>query len=267
MKIGVIISTYNNPEWLEKTFWGYMAQMRKADEIIIADDGSRSDTADLIKKYSEFLPLKHVWHEDLGFRKTKILNEALKVAESEYLIFTDQDCVPRADFVATHEKYAKCGYILSAGYFKLPMNISKLLTKEDIFNGNAFKLKWLKANGLKCSFKCTKLFQSNCFATFMNTITPAKATWNGMNSSTWKEYIIEANGFDERMQYGGEDREMGERLFNAGIKAKQIRYSAVVVHLDHNRPYVSEEALAKNKEIRKITKQYRKTKTEYGIVQ
>lgn len=267
MKIGVIISTYNNPEWLEKTFWGYMAQNRKADEIIIADDGSRSETAGLIKKYSEFLPLKHVWHEDLGFRKTKILNGALKVAESEYLIFTDQDCVPRADYIAVHEKYARKGYILSGGYFKLPMNISKTITQEDIFSGNAFSLKWLKKQGLKTSFKCTKLFQNTGFASFMNTVTPAKATWNGMNSSTWKEYIIAANGFDERMQYGGEDREMGERLFNAGIKAKQIRYSAIVVHLDHNRPYVNEEALAKNKEIRKITQQNRITKTEYGIVQ
>lgn len=265
MTIGVIISTYNNPEWLEKTFWGYMAQKRKADEIIIADDGSRDDTRQLIERYKEFLPLKHVWHEDDGFRKTKILNEALKVAESEYLIFTDQDCVPRADFIETHEKNARRGYILSAGYFKLPMSISKQLTKDDISSGDAFSLKWLKANGLKSSFKCTKLFQSPGFSKFMNTITPAKATWNGMNSSTWKEYIINANGFDERMQYGGEDREMGERLFNAGIKAKQLRYSAIVLHLDHNRPYVNQEALAKNKAIRKQTKENRLTRTAYGI--
>lgn len=32
--IGVIISTYNNPAWLEKTLWGYLCQDRMADEII-----------------------------------------------------------------------------------------------------------------------------------------------------------------------------------------------------------------------------------------
>lgn len=266
MKIGVIISTYNNPEWLEKTFWGYMAQTRLADEIIIADDGSRSETAELINKYKEFLPLKHVWHEDKGFRKTKILNEALKVADSEYLIFSDQDCIPRADYVETHQKYAKPNFILSGGYFKLPMDISKKITQDDVSNGNAFSLKWLKANGLKSSFKCTKLFQSHGFAAFMNTVTPAKATWNGMNSSTWKELIFKVNGFDERMQYGGEDREMGERLFNLGVKAKQIRYSAIIVHLDHNRPYVNQEALDKNKAIRQITKTQHITYTNYGII-
>ena len=35
------------------------------------------------------------------------------------------------------------------------------------------------------------------------------------------------------MHYGGQDREFGERMFNLGIKSKQIRYSAIVLHLDH----------------------------------
>lgn len=53
MKIGVIISTYNNPAWLEKTLWGYMCQKRMADEIIIADDGSTSETRKLINTFSD----------------------------------------------------------------------------------------------------------------------------------------------------------------------------------------------------------------------
>jgi glycosyltransferase involved in cell wall biosynthesis len=87
--IGVIISTYNNPAWLEKTLWGYMCQLRAADEIIIADDGSKPEARNMVMRYENKLPIKYVWHEDKGFRKTKILNEALKVAESDYLIFTD----------------------------------------------------------------------------------------------------------------------------------------------------------------------------------
>lgn len=68
--IGVIISTYNNPKWLEKTLWGYMCQSRPADEIIVADDGSGPETKALIEAYMGKLPLSHVWHEDKGFRKT-----------------------------------------------------------------------------------------------------------------------------------------------------------------------------------------------------
>jgi len=263
--IGVIISTYNNPAWLEKTLWGYMAQKRKADEIIIADDGSRDDTRDLIKKYAELLPIQHVWHEDKGFRKTKILNEALRVATADYLVFTDQDCVPRQDFLLVHEQYAQPGFLLSGGYFKLPMDISHELTKEDITSGQAFQLSWLKQRGLKTSFKCTKLVQNQLFSKFMNAITPTKATWNGMNSSTWREDILGTKGFDERMQYGGEDREMGERLFNRGMKAKQIRYSAIVLHLDHNRPYVNQDAWDLNKRIRMETKREHLVETKYGL--
>ncbi len=265
MTIGVIISTYNNPQWLEKTLWGYCAQMQKADEIIVADDGSGPETAALIRQFEGLLPIRHVWHEDRGFRKTTILNKALVEACSDYLVFTDQDCVPRPDFLAVHEKMAACGRFLSGGYFKLPMDISIQLTKDDIQSERAFSLSWLKQQGLKCSFKCTKLVRRPAFSWFMNHITPTRATWNGMNSSGWRRDLLEANGFDERMQYGGEDRELGERLTNAGVRGKQIRYSAVVLHLDHNRPYVNDEAWKLNNDIRKATKLQRLTRTAYGI--
>ena len=264
--LGVIISTYNNPEWLEKTLWGYMFQDRKADEIIIADDGSRAETRLLIEKYQEFLPITHVWHEDKGFRKTTILNKAIETANADYLVFTDQDCVPRQDFLAVHERMAGEGCFLSGGYFKLPMSISKDLQREDIESRRAFRLSWLRAKGLPVNFKCTKLIQCQTFCNLMNAITPTHATWNGMNSSGWKKDIVKVNGFDERMQYGGEDREMGERLFNLGIHSKQIRYSAIVLHLDHKRPYVNDEAWKTNDAIRKETKSKQLVWTPYGIL-
>lgn len=265
MTIGVIISTYNNPAWLQKTLWGYEHQQMPADEIIIADDGSRDDTRQLIDSFADRLPIRHVWHEDRGFRKTTILNRAIACATADYLIFTDQDCVPRADFIATHKRYAQQGMFLSGGYFKLPMDISKALTHDDIRSGRAFRLSWLFGQGLKRTFKCTKLIGNDRFARLMNTITPTHATWNGMNSSGWRSDILAVNGFDERMAYGGEDREMGERLVNRGIRSRQIRYSAIVLHLDHKRPYVNREAWRTNNAIRRATRQGHLTVTPYGI--
>lgn len=263
--LGVIISTYNNPEWLEKTLRGYMEQDIPADEIIIADDGSGDDSCRLIERYSALLPIKHIWHEDQGFRKTVILNKAILAAESDYLVFTDQDCVPRRDFLATHVRYAEEGYFLSGGYFKLPMSISKSLSREDIASGRMVRLDWLRQQGLKWNFKCTKLIPYKWFSVIMNIITPANASWNGMNSSGWREDILKVNGFDERMEYGGEDREMGERLFNMGIRSKQIRYSAIVLHLDHSRPYKNQQALIINKTIRDETRKKHIIQTSYGI--
>lgn len=267
LSVGVIISTYNCPAWLEKVLWGYICQTRPADEIVIADDGSRDDTRLLIERFKDRLPIKHVWHEDNGFQKSRILNSAILASESDYLIFTDQDCIPRKDFIATHIQYAEKGYFLSGGYFKLPMDISLKLTQKDIENENAFSLPWLKKNRLRYNFKCTKLIQEKRFTCFMNNITTAKATWNGCNASGWREDIFTVNGFNEEMQYGGQDREFGERLFNLGIKSKQIRYSAIVIHLDHKRPYKTKESIEKNINIRRNTRRSGIIETPNGIKQ
>jgi glycosyltransferase involved in cell wall biosynthesis len=267
MTVGVIISTYNNPQWLEKTLWGYSCQTCRDFELLIADDGSGEETRLLVEqmRHNFFPHIKHVWHEDRGFQKCAILNLALKEAQAEYLIFTDQDVVPRADFVASHLRLAKKGYFLSGGYVRLSMPVSQIISKDDIVEQRAFQLSWLHQNGLRRTFRNTKLFHSPLYAGLMNSITPAKATWNGCNSSGWKKDFIAINGFNEEMQYGGEDREFGERLFNMGIKSRQIRYSAVGLHLDHKRPYKNEAQIAKNNAIRRQVKQNREIRTAYGI--
>lgn len=264
---GVIISTYNNPRWLEKTLWGYMYQTRPADEIIIADDGSTDDTRRLIESFKNVLPLCHVWHEDKGFRKSRILNLALMQAKSDYLIFTDQDCIPRADFISTHLRYARKGNYLSGGYFRLPMDISLGITRDDVASGRAFSLAWLREKGLKMNVKCAKLLGNDAFARLMNAITPARATWNGCNSSGWRADLLAANGFNEEMHFGGQDREFGLRLVNMGLRPIQIRFSAVALHLDHKRPYKTKESLEKNKRIMEATRRSGIVETPYGISQ
>lgn len=263
--VGVVISTYNSPAWLEKVLWGYMYQTRPADEIVIADDGSRDETRILIDSFKERLPINHVWQPDEGFQKSRILNKALVAATADYLIFTDQDCIPRKDFIETHVKYAQEGYMLSGGYFKLPMDISKQITHEDIKSERAFSYSWLRKQGLKCSFKCTKLSTWKWFTKLMNHITPAGATWNGCNASGWRKDMLEINGYNEEMQYGGQDREFGLRLVNKGIKTKQIRYSAIALHLDHKRPYKTKETMEKNLGIRRETKRTGIIQTPHGI--
>ncbi len=100
----------------------------------------------------------------------------------------------------------------------------------------------------------------------LNTITTTRPTWNGHNASGWLTDILAANGFDERMQYGGQDREFGERLENSGIRGKQIRYSAICVHLEHPRAYKTADSIQKNLSIRKYTRHKNIKRTPYGIV-
>lgn len=268
MRISVIISTYNNPAWLEKVIWGYELQTHTDFEFIVADDGSGPETRSLIEHYQKTSRMKiiHVWHPDKGFQKSAILNKAVAASNTAYLLFSDGDCIPRKDFVETHVRHAKQGYFLSGGYFKLPMETSKAITREDVANGNAFDVNWLHAHGLKKTYKELKLVSSGLQQYLLNWLTPTKPTWNGHGSSGWKKDIVAVNGYNEEMQYGGQDRELGERLVNLGIKGKQIRYSAVCVHLDHKRGYNTPESIHKNRKIRQQTRFQRKVWTRNGII-
>ncbi len=268
MRISVILSTYNQPDWLEKVLWGYALQTHADFELVVADDGSGPATRERIARFeaeSERRVL-HVWQEDDGFQKTRILNKAIVACGGDYLIFSDGDCIPRGDFVAVHAAHARPGRFLSGGYFKLPLATSQAITREDIRTGDAFRPAWLRAHGLPFTPKIAKLAARGAGARFLNAVTTTKPTWNGHNASGWKADLVAANGFDERMQYGGEDRELGERLWNAGLKSTQIRYSAVCVHLDHGRGYVRPEMIARNDAIRAETRRLRRTRTPFGIV-
>lgn len=267
MKTTVIISTYNQPEWLRKVLIGYEQQTHKDFDIVIADDGSEEATTFVIEEfqYEGNLKITHVWHPDKGFQKTKILNKAILNSYGDYLIFTDGDCIPRNDFVEKHLLLHRENSFLSGGYFKLPMAISQSITKKDIIHQLCFKKKWLIEKEMKWNFKFNKLTANGFKERFLNKFTPTKATWDGMNASAFKKDIIAVNGFDERMRYGGEDRELGERLMNNGITPIQIRYSAICVHLEHERLYVDKGFIESNKDIRKKTKKQRKVWTDHGI--
>jgi glycosyltransferase involved in cell wall biosynthesis len=267
MKISVIITTYNAEAWLQKVLIGYSVQTEDDFEIVIADDGSSPKTKELLEEFNTKFkhPIVHVWHEDDGFQKSKILNKAILKANSDYLLFTDGDCIPRADFVKTHLKHKENGYFLSGGYFKLPLSVSELISEINIIHQDCFHLKWLKRSGFSLNFKSVKLTKSNLLAQFMNWITPTKRSWNGHNSSGFKADILAVNGFNHDMKYGGLDRELGERLFNNGLLSKQIRYNAICVHLDHARGYSSPEIWESNNAIRSFNRKNKVIKIENGI--
>merc|ERR1712070_325953 len=102
-----IISTYNSEAWLEKVLWGYQRQTFKDFEMIIADDGSNPTTKaliDTLNSSSDF-DIIHVWQEDNGFQKSQILNKAIESCNTSYIVMSDGDCIPRADFLEAHNHH------------------------------------------------------------------------------------------------------------------------------------------------------------------
>lgn len=267
--VSVVLSTYNQPRWLEKALWGYAAQRFGDFEVLVADDGSGPETAEVVARLQGHtgLRLVHVWHEDRGFRKTEILNRAVLAARGDYLIFSDGDCVPHPDFVATHARLATKRRFLSGGYLKLPIDLSERITEDDVRSGRAFDRAWLVAHGWRGGRRALRLPRSYAVAALLDVLTPTAASWNGHNASTWRDAIVAVNGFDLDMGYGGEDRALGERLVNLGYRGRRVRFRAPCLHLDHPRPYADADAIRANRRIRDEIRRTRDVRTRRGLAE
>jgi len=255
--LSVILSTYNAPDELELTLWGYTAQTFSGFEVVIADDGSCPETRERIERARDTtgLAISHVWQEDDGFRKCRILNRAIVAARGDYLILSDGDCIPREDFVETHAEIAKPGHFVSGGRVRLASEIGSRIRKHDVLDGSTFEASWLRdREALVRGRDRRKLTRSSRRAAWLDRLTTTRATWNGHNASAWKTDLLRVNGFDERMTYPVEDRELGERLRNAGLHPVQARHRAVCAHVEHDRPWLDPEAQARNERLRAETR-------------
>ena len=108
MKISVIVATYNWPSALRLSLQSLMRQTAHNFEIVVADDGSRNETRELIERLTKSspVPIIHSWQEDIGFSLARSRNQAVLKSHGDYLIFVDGDCIVPKDFVASHLKLA-----------------------------------------------------------------------------------------------------------------------------------------------------------------
>jgi glycosyltransferase involved in cell wall biosynthesis len=194
MRIAVILSTYNSPERLEKVLCGYSIQKHGGFELIVADDGSSAETRTLIERMGHRLgmDIRHVWHEDRGFRKCAIMNKAAAATTADYLIFSDGDCVPRTDFVSTHVCLAEPGHYLSGGCFRLTLQATRSLTCEAVLAGRAVDLGFLNGNLSPTRLKKYRLLIGPGFGRALDVLTTTRPTWNGHNSSCWRSDLVAA---------------------------------------------------------------------------
>lgn len=265
----VIFTTYNSPRALELVLWGFAAQTRRDAEIVVADDGSGPETKAVVDRLrgETGLEILHVWHPDQGFRKTEILDRAILASRGEYLVFTDGDCIPRADFVATHLSLARPGRFLSGGYLKLPQAVSEAITPDDVRTGRVADPRWLRAQGWRPGHRALRLTRARPLAALLDAVTPTRPTWNGHNASCWRGDLVAVNGYDLEMAYGGLDRAVGECLVNAGVRGLQLRHRAPVLHLHHAKPYVDAEKWRRNRELRRRIRRDGVTRAARGLAE
>jgi glycosyltransferase involved in cell wall biosynthesis len=267
----VIVTTYNNPQALHFALLGLEGQSTQAFKVCVADDGSGSDTQEVVSLWQHrWGPerFRHVWHPDKGFAKNEILNKAIVSSVADYLIFIDGDCIASPGYVQRHLDLRRPGQFVSGSLIRMPLEVNELLTDGLITTKAIFQTKWLKAHGsirrLGSWLKTANLPLP--MSDFLERISPVKKVWNGCNSSGWRRDLLKVNGFDESMKYGAEDVEMGVRLNNAGIIGRHNRYTAPLLHMEHARGYADPLVAASNKRYMKTVRRTGKTWTPLGIV-
>jgi glycosyltransferase involved in cell wall biosynthesis len=269
MRISVVLSTYDRPRDLALALAGYALQDDPDFELVVADDGSGPETARVVEDAARRTeaPIRHVWQPDRGFRKTEILDRAVERCGGDYLVFSDGDCIPRSDFVSTHRRLAAPGRFLSGGYVRLPAALGASMTADDVRSGWIWSRAELRRRGLSAQRASLRLLPAGAVPELLDRFTPTRATWNGMNASTWKDAVVAVNGFELGLGYGGEDREFGQRLVNLGLVGRQVRHRAVLLHLEHERPYRDPGVAARQRALRDEVRRSGRTRAVRGIAE
>ena len=141
----IIIPFYNGIDWLEMIFVAFGKQTFKDFEVIVADDGSREDVVARLEELMarQPFPVTHLWQEDCGFRKNRMLNKAVVQSRAEYLIFLDGDCIPHRKFVEEHCKARREGFVVAGRRVDLPAALSEGMSVGKVASpGFERKLVW-----------------------------------------------------------------------------------------------------------------------------
>ena len=95
VKVSVVVPVRNNQEMIAECIESLLNQDFHKDEfeIIIVDNNSTDNTAEIIKRY----PVKYLFEGKTG--RTKARNTAIKHASGDIICFTDSDCVAHKSWI------------------------------------------------------------------------------------------------------------------------------------------------------------------------
>ncbi|HTS55103.1 MAG TPA: glycosyltransferase family 2 protein [Burkholderiales bacterium] len=235
MRIAVVITTYNRPDALEAVLGGYLDQSDKGFELIVADDGSTGETAELVERFCSRAPFEvsHVWQEDQGFRAAAIRNKAVGGTDAEYIVFTDGDCIPSRTFVHQHRRLAEPDWFLSGNRVLLSRSFTRAVLEQRLPIQQWGWADWARARGRGDANRLMPLVRLPDGAFRKRTA----RTWQGVktcNLSAWRADLLRVNGLDESYSgWGLEDSDLVIRLQHAGVLHKSARFAAAVFHLWH----------------------------------
>jgi glycosyltransferase involved in cell wall biosynthesis len=236
--VAISVAFYNNLKNFDLMLAALEAQSLKDFLLIVSDDGSRVEVVDEVQnKLQNFSrPALHIWQEDLGFRKNRMLNWALQWCPSEYLVFVDQDCLPHPDFIKDHWALREKKVVLCGRRMELTPWQSAWLNPERVRKGFLQKWFWLlvvtgfwvKDFNFAKAIRCSQPW-------FQRWVQRKDRSLLGCNFSLHKIDLLAINGFDFRYEAPGtgEDSDVDYRLSLNGVKRKPLINFGIQYHVFH----------------------------------
>lgn len=236
--ISLIVTTYEWPQALLRVLECLERQRDDNFEIIVADDGSGPATAEAIRQFQQGsrMAIRHSWQPHQGFRAAESRNRAVLASRGDYLIFLDGDCLARADFLAAHRALAEPGWFVAGNRALLSERFTKELLPSAEAVADWSARPWSGWLGARLRGDVNRLAPMlRLPASWQRKNKPRE--WRGAktcNLAVWREDFLAVDGFDESyVGWGHEDADLAVRLIRSGIRRKEGRFAASVLHLWH----------------------------------
>ncbi len=228
MKASLIIPFYKDLSALELILQALCRQSAAGQfEVVIAEDDDAPKTVSFLNNIQPLLnfPLQHISQPDEGYRRSKALNNGLRIANNELVIFTDGDCIPHRHFIQSYLNNAADKKLLYGRRVNLGEKFSAKLrhTKDDA-----------AMNFLSLLLSDSSRVAEGLYLPFYPVSWISKRQPWGCNMGAMKKDILAVNGFDEDYrEWGPEDLDICKRLELYGCVLESVKYKAIIYHLYH----------------------------------
>lgn len=223
----LVITTYNSPDVLDLSIRSAFEQSEPPCEIIVADDGSTSETTMLLesRRVASRIPVVHIWQEDRGFRAAASRNRAIAAARGNYIVIIDGDMLLHRDFIKDHKRMALEGTFIQGSRV--------LLSQENTCR--RFATRRISVSLFEQGIENRKnVLRSPLLSRILALNNSSSSGIRSCNMSFFRNDCIHVNGFNEDfIGWGREDSEFAIRLINSGILRRNVRFSALASHLWH----------------------------------
>jgi glycosyltransferase involved in cell wall biosynthesis len=258
--MSVVIAVYKRPDLLLRIFTSLVRQTFGNFVVVLADDGSGPDVAALLDEWQSKLPhgIQHAWHEDDGFRKVVIVNQAVLRARGAYLVFIDGDCILHRRFLERHWLRRQKRQALSGRRIMMDETLTQRVTLQDIRSGAFERIGYWWNH-------CSPNDRRNGF--YLPWLFPLRNLWRrrypilGSNFSLHREDFMRVGGYDQRIIGRGlEDDNLCARLTNSGVAIRTVAQEAVQFHCYH-----TSDPIPHSPEVIRRFRDCSESFTEYGI--